>query len=53
MVEPSQRRQKGKAKERLKDAQPTRTKKGKKLIPFMVGSYLTQHPSNVHANHGI
>jgi hypothetical protein len=38
---------KGKAKERLKDAQPARTKEGRELVPFVVGSYLTHNPSNV------
>ncbi len=40
-------RQKRKAKERPKDAQPTRTKKGRELVPLVVGSYLTHGPSNV------
>jgi ribosomal protein L34 len=39
--------QKENVKERPKDVQPPRTKEGKKLIPFVVGSYLTQSPSNV------
>jgi len=38
---------KGKAKESPKDAQPTRTKEGRKLIPFVVGGYFTHSPSNV------
>jgi len=38
-------RQKGKAKERPKDTQPT--KKGRWLIPLVVGCYLTHGPSNV------
>jgi hypothetical protein len=42
-----QRRQKRKAKERPKDAQPAGTKKGEKLVPLVVGSYLTHCPSNV------
>jgi hypothetical protein len=37
----------GTAKERLKDAQPTKTKEGRELVPFMVGSYFTHNPSNV------
>jgi hypothetical protein len=37
----------GQGKTKLKYAQPTRTKRGKKLVPFMVGSYLTHGPSNV------
>ncbi len=45
--EPLQRRQKRKAKERPKDAQPAGTKKGEKLVPLVVGSYLTHCPSNV------
>jgi hypothetical protein len=40
-------RQKGKAKERPKDAQATRTKEGRELVLFMVGNYFTQHPFNV------
>jgi hypothetical protein len=36
--ESSQKRQNGKAKERSKDAQPTRIKKGRELIPLMIGS---------------
>jgi hypothetical protein len=32
---------------RPKDAQPVGTKKGKKLIPFVVGSYFTHDASNV------
>jgi len=39
--------QKGKAKERPKDVKPTRTRKGRELIPFVVGSYLTHNHSNV------
>jgi hypothetical protein len=38
---------KGKAKERSKDAQPTRIKEGRELVPFMVGCYVTKRPSNV------
>jgi hypothetical protein len=40
-------KQKRKAKERPKDAQPIRTKKGRGLVPLVVGSYLTHGPSNV------
>ncbi len=36
--------QKAKAKEMPKDAQPTETKKGRELVPLMVGSYLTLGP---------
>jgi hypothetical protein len=35
------------AKERLKDTQLARTKKGRKLVPFMVGSYFTHNLFNV------
>jgi hypothetical protein len=47
--EPSQGRQKGKAKGKPKDAQPLGTKKrrGRELVPLMGGSYLTHSPSNV------
>ncbi len=45
--EPSQRRQKGKAKERSKDAQLARTKKGGELVPLMIGSYLIHGPFDV------
>jgi hypothetical protein len=38
---------KRKAKERLKDKQPTRTKEGRELIPLVVRSYFTHNPSNV------
>jgi hypothetical protein len=38
---------KGNKKERPKNAQPIRFKKGRELIPLMVGSYLTHNPSNV------
>jgi hypothetical protein len=41
------RKTKGKANEKPKDAQPTRTKEGRELVPLVVGSYLTHHPSNV------
>jgi len=42
-----QRRQKGKAKERPKDAQLAGTRKReRKLVPFVV-SYFTHSPSNV------
>jgi len=37
---------KGKAKEKLY-AQPVGTKEGRELVPLLVGSYLTQNPSNV------
>jgi len=37
---------KRKAKERYKDEQSTRKQK-RKLIPFVVGSYLTHDPSSV------
>jgi hypothetical protein len=50
------RKTKGKARDRPKDTQPTRTKGGRELVPFMVGSYLTHNLSNVvclHANHEI
>jgi hypothetical protein len=46
-LEPSLRRQKGKAKERSKHAQHARTKKGRELVPFMIESYLTHGPFNV------
>jgi hypothetical protein len=47
-LEPSQGRQKGKTKERPKDNQPRGTKKkGRELVPLVVGSYLTHGPSNV------
>jgi hypothetical protein len=35
---------KGKAKERPKDTQPTRTKEGRELVLFMVGNYFTLRP---------
>ncbi len=39
------RKQKEKAKERQKNTQPTRSKKkGKKLVPPIVGSYFTNDP---------
>jgi len=38
---------KGKAKKKPKDMQPTRTKEGRELVPFAVGSYLTHSTSNV------
>jgi hypothetical protein len=37
----------GKAKERPKDMQPTRTKERKELVPHVVRNYLTHNPSNV------
>jgi len=41
-------RQKGKAKEKPKDTQPVRTKKkGRELVPLMVGNYLTHGSSNI------
>jgi hypothetical protein len=43
-MEPSQGRQKGKAKERPKDAQLAGTKKRRNLV---VGTYLTHSPSHV------
>jgi len=46
-LEPSQRKQEGKNKERPKDAQPIGTKKRKELVFFVVGSYFTHDPSNV------
>jgi hypothetical protein len=46
-LEPSQRKQKEKAKERPKDTQPIGTKKGKKLVPLVVGNYFTHGPYNV------
>jgi len=46
-LEPSQGKQKGKAKERPKDDQLAKTKQKKELVPFMVGSYLTHGPYNV------
>jgi hypothetical protein len=45
------RKTKGKAKEKPKDAQPTKTKEGRELIPFVVRSYLTHRPSNVTYMH--
>jgi hypothetical protein len=47
LLEPSQGRQKGKAKERSKDIDTKNQKKARKLIPLMVQSYLTHGPSNV------
>jgi hypothetical protein len=47
MAETIRGRQIGKAKERPKYAQHARTKKGRKLVLLMVGSYLTHGPSNV------
>jgi len=47
MVETFTRKTKGKAKKKPKDMQPTRTKEGRKLVPFVVGSYLTHSTSNV------
>jgi len=41
------RKTKGKAKERPKDAQPTGTKEGGELVPFLVGRYLIHRSSNV------
>jgi len=38
---------KGQAKERPKDARPTRTEEGREIVPLVVGSYLTHNPSNV------
>jgi hypothetical protein len=38
---------KRKVKKRLKDAQPTRTKEGRELVPLVIGSYFTHNPSNV------
>jgi hypothetical protein len=38
---------KGRPKKGQKMNSPQELKKGKKLIPFMVGSYLTYSPSNV------
>jgi hypothetical protein len=38
---------KGKVKTRPTDAQPTKTKEGKKLVLLMVGNYLTHSSSNV------
>jgi hypothetical protein len=35
-----------KAKERPTDAQPERTKEGKKLVPIIVRSYFTHNPFN-------
>jgi len=37
----------GKAKERPKDARPTRTEERRELVLLVVGSYLTHNPSNV------
>jgi hypothetical protein len=45
-MEPSHIIQKGRPK-RPKDAQPTRTKERRELIPLMVGSYFTHNLSNV------
>jgi len=42
-LEPSHERQNG----RPKDAQPTRTKEGRKLVLLMVGRYFTHKPSIV------
>jgi hypothetical protein len=47
MVETLTRKTKGKAKKKPKDMQPTRTEEGRKLVPFVVGSYLTHSTSNV------
>jgi hypothetical protein len=47
MVETITKKTKGKAKERPKDAQPARTKEGRKLFLLMVGNYLTHSLSNV------
>jgi hypothetical protein len=46
-LEPSQGKQKGKAKERPKDDQLAKTKQRKELIHFVVGSYFTHGPYNV------
>jgi hypothetical protein len=46
-LEPSQGKQKGKVKERSKDAQLVGTKKGKKLVFLVLGSYFTHRPFNV------
>jgi hypothetical protein len=43
----TQGRKQGKPKERSKDKQPTGTKKKRKLVPLVVGSYLTHGPSDV------
>ncbi len=34
-------------KKKSKDMQPTKTKEGRKLIPFMLGIYLTHNPFNM------
>jgi hypothetical protein len=44
MVGTMQVGQKGKAKERPKDAQPMGTKRRKKLVPLVVGSYFAPRP---------
>jgi hypothetical protein len=49
------RETKGNAKRKPKDAQPTRTKERRELIPFVVGCYLTWKSLyyHLHANHEI
>jgi hypothetical protein len=45
---------KRKSKERSKDAQLTRTKEKKELVPLVIGSYLIHSPSpRLHANQEI
>jgi hypothetical protein len=44
----STQKTKGKAKERPKDVQPAGTKEGREVVPLVVGSYLTHHPSNIN-----
>jgi len=47
MVETITWKIKGKARERPKDTQPTRTKEGKERVCFVVGSYFTTALLNV------
>jgi len=47
MVGTMTRKTKWKAKERPKNAQPTRTKEGRKLVLFVVGRYFNHKPFNV------
>jgi hypothetical protein len=47
MAETITRKTKGKAKEKPKDTQPARTKEGRELVPFVVGSYFTHNLFNI------
>jgi hypothetical protein len=44
---------KEKVKERSKNMQPAGTKEGRELVPLVVGSYFTHHPSNVTYMHNV